>query len=186
MKTKKHRSKKARLRASLERDKRLKEVMKLRFIQCWTIEEIAQVLNVAPRTIERDVALIRSRLRKGSATNSEHELRDIADDLKLAREQKVKYLWNEFIRLEKLSTPDETRRARLSIIKQLTEIDNNLLDQLKKLGIITIPDENKSPTVNVGVQVGSSDSKDIEKLQTELDDSLAILSGSKNAPANRL
>lgn len=139
-------SKKARARTREERNLRLKDVAKLRFVQCWTNAEIAKHLNLQERTVERDVRILRQRMRQSAEKNLEHEIRDIAENLKLSHAEKIKYLWNEYFRLEKLQkdtggddekskVQEETRGARMGIIRQITATEDSFVEQMKRMGI---------------------------------------------------
>jgi len=140
-------SKKARARAKEQRNLRLKDVAKLRFVQCWTNAEIAKQLGLTERTIERDVRILRLRMRQMAEKNLDWEIRDIAENLKLSHAEKIKYLWNEYFRLEglqkeakedaekKLEIQEETRSARMSIIRQITATEDSFVEQMKRMGI---------------------------------------------------
>ena len=104
-------------------------------------------MNVTRRTIERDVHTLKLRMRKTAQKNLDFEIRDIAEQLKLAHEEKIKHLWNEFVRLEerikaaqkddeRLRLQEETRPARIGILKQITLTDDSFVDQLRKLGLV--------------------------------------------------
>ncbi len=147
MSSNRRKSRKATAKASEERNLRLKKVAKLRFVQCWTEGEIAEALGYTRRTIERDVHTLRHRMRKSAQRNLDYEIRDIAEQLKLAHEEKIKHLWNEFVRLEeaiknasgdaeKLKIQEESRPARIGILKQVTLTDDSFVDQLRKLGLV--------------------------------------------------
>jgi hypothetical protein len=140
-------SKKFRARSAEERNLRLKQVAKLRFIQCWQEAEIAEALSVDKRTIERDVRILKQRMRKTAQKNLDFEIRDIVEQLKLAHEEKIKHLWNEFVRLEetvtkaqddkqKLALQESTRPARIGILRQITITDDSFVEQLRKLGLV--------------------------------------------------
>ena len=139
-------SKKARARAKEQRDLRLKDVVKLRFVQCWTNAEIAKHLNLAERTVERDVRILRQRMRQSVEKNLEYEIRDIAENLKLSHAEKIKYLWNEYFRLEGLQAgvgdmekksklQEETRPARMKILRQITDTEDSFVEQMRRMGI---------------------------------------------------
>jgi len=125
-----------------ERMLRLAKVARLRFVQHWTVEEIAQTLEVSPRTIERDLQAIRRKQRARAKRELAHVVDDIASDLQLSYDEKMKRLWQEFIRLtaDKNGKPVtlglQKRYQFLSLIRQITETENSYVDQLRKLGIV--------------------------------------------------
>jgi hypothetical protein len=176
-------------KTSEERATRLRNVQVLRFVKCWPIQDIATETRISYRQIQRDIDLIRKRMRKSAEKNLEAESRDIAEDFKLRYEEKIKHLFRELNRLEENSDSEKTRLARFSILKRITDIESAYLDHLRKLGIITSPDDTK-PGVNIGFMIGKpdgkSDSKETEDLERELAESVTILGGNKSSSINRL
>jgi hypothetical protein len=176
------------LRAPEDRAVRLRKVQRLKLVLGWPIQDIADEVGISYRQVQRDLIIIRKKMRATAQNNLEFEARDIAEDLKLAYEEKIKFLWNEYARLEGNGDSEKTRLARFGILKRITDVESAHLDHLRKLGIITSPDDNK-PGVNIGFILGkpeSKDGKETEDLERELAESVTILGGNKSSSINRL
>lgn len=124
-----------------ELKERRAKVAKLRFVQRWRIIEIAGALKVNERTIKRDLAEIRRKLRREANRNLEHEARDIIEDIKLCFDERVKWLWQQFNELEKSKHDSKTIRLKQDILKQIQTEETNLVENLRKLGLTDIQGE---------------------------------------------
>lgn len=132
----------SRASTEVERNQRLARVARLRFVQHWSFPAIAQHEGVTTRTIARDLTILRNKYRKRWEGNVEHRITDIVQGLSLSYDEKLKLLWNEFIKIttkeggssRRLSIP--ARYQALNIIKRITDTESNYIEQLRKLGIV--------------------------------------------------
>lgn len=115
----------------------------LRFTRHWSQADIAAKLEISTKTVERDLKAIRKKMRAAAEKNLAHEVRDIAEELKLSFHEKIKLLWQEYITLahdEKMGKKKklglQARYQLLSIFRQITEAENSHVEQLRKLGIV--------------------------------------------------
>jgi len=160
------RLKKARLRSREQRDERLRQVAKLRFVQSWSNAEIAQKLGVTERTIERDSNLLRSRMRKSmSGSNLDNEMRDIAETLKLRHEETIKLLWNDYM---KASNEGDAIKKEF---EELRATEDRLIESGEKDVLIQSTDKEKlflrllEKCERLLAQITDTDSQFVEQLR---------------------
>jgi len=142
--------------AQLEVD--YKKISKLYFVQCWKVSEIAQVMGLAVRTIEADLAKIKQRSKDLPSQGEPNDLRKgILDGIQERFSERVRNLWNEYVdlttRINKLENVDEDdseevkkrkknftaislRKMRLKILEVIRKEDSDLVERLRKMGIL--------------------------------------------------
>jgi len=142
--------------AQLERD--YKTISLLYFVQCWKVADIAQHLDKSVRTIEGDIKKIREGKLKMASRTKQDELRnDILDGVQEKYSERVRNLWNEYVdlsnRINDLEKPKDSdsekdkkrkegftavslRKMRLKVLEILRREDSDLVERLRKMGIL--------------------------------------------------
>jgi hypothetical protein len=107
-------------------------------------------------------------------------------DFSLLFNEKVRHLWSEYARLQK--DPGSTH-MRLIVLSKIGEAENNLADQLRKLGFVYNKEEAGSvPAVNVFNFAGGSSYGDFttDQLEGELKKRFDLIGFTNGRSANRL
>lgn len=154
---------------AIPKEVRQAEVVKLRFIQRWSIKDLATHFEVSEKTIVRDIRDAREIQLKEAKANLENEVRYIIEDLKLSFDEKIKFQWNQFAEVMNQDKPlsemiEEIRDALKSVkdpheiaslARQLAKlVDSQLTNKQQRLSIIRQITETESCHVDMLKKLG--------------------------------
>lgn len=119
----------ARLGATKKTVERRKKVMRLRFVKRWPVEQIAQVMEVSTRTIERDLQAIR----EYNNSRAMDELKQPAEQI--IWETTLNYHERQMLRWQEFSNCKDTG-VRNRILRDIQQDEESYYKFLQSLGIL--------------------------------------------------
>jgi len=145
--------------------KRREEVLDCR-IRGITIEKIAGLLNVTPRTINKDIVAIHNEFAKRIQKKDQWR---VISDFQLKAERRIKRLWLQILDIK--SKPDQVRLA----IRELRHEDKWAKEIFQIAGILPkeispLIEVNNQPTTNVQINIIQPKEKEVKadaKKETE-------------------